>query len=151
MDRAGIPFGVFAVLVGLGIGYLMLAFPEGVSPNYPIWVALLAPLAFVFGGLLMLAHATGHPSASAFAVAALALCLLVIVNWAAFFTDHIQCRVIISFLGVAILQRYPSEAECRDSLRIVMACLDTLVLVPVLVFAWRKFAGGHREPTRLRR
>ena len=40
MDRAGIPFGVFAVLVGVGLGYFMLAFPEGVGPKYPIWVAL---------------------------------------------------------------------------------------------------------------
>ena len=80
MDRAGIPFGIVAILVGLGVGYLMLAFPEGVSSSYPIWIALLAPLAFVCGGLLMLARALGYPSLLAFAVKAFAVCLLLIVN-----------------------------------------------------------------------
>ena len=145
MDRAGIPFGVVAILVGLGIGYLMFAFPESINPTYPIWIALLAPLAFAFGGLLIVAHALGYPSFSALATKALALCLLVIVNWAAFFASHIQCRETISFLGVAILERYPSEAECRESLRLVIACMDSLVLVAILVFVWRKFANGHSD------
>ena len=48
MDRAGIPFGILTILVGLGIGYLMLAFPEGLSSDYPIWIALLAPLVFAW-------------------------------------------------------------------------------------------------------
>ena len=148
MDRPGIPFGVLAILVGLGIGYLMLAFPEGVSPSYPIWVALLAPFAFVLGGSLIFAHAMGYPSFFALTVKAFALCLLAIVNWAAFFSGHIKCRVVVSFLGVAILQRYPSEVECQESLRIVIGCMDALVLVAVLVFAWRKFAGGQREPAK---
>lgn len=147
MNRAGIPFGVFAILVGLGVGCLMVAFPEGVSPAYPIWIALLAPLAFVFGGLLILAQALDNPGFSALAVKALALCLLVIVNWAAFFAGHIQCRETLSFLGAAILERYPSEVECRESLRIVMACLDSVVLVALLAFVWRKWASGHSEST----
>jgi hypothetical protein len=144
MDRAGIPFGVFAIVLGLGLGYLMLAFPEGVSPGYPIWVALLAPLAFLLGGLLLIAHALGVPGFAAFAVKALALCLLAIVNWAAFFTSHVQCRVIVSFLGVAVVERYPNEVECQESLRIVMACMDLPILIVILAFVWRKFAGVHR-------
>jgi hypothetical protein len=124
----------------------MFAFPEGISPTYPIWIALLAPLSFAFGGLLIIAHALGYSRFSALATKALALCLLVIVNWAAFFASHIRCREAISFLGVAILERYPSEAECRESLRLIMACMDSVVLVALLVFVWRRFASGHSDP-----
>ena len=148
MERPGIAFGVLAILAGAGVGYLMLAFPEGANPAYPIWIALLVPLAFVLGGVLMLAHALGYSSLSTIAVTAFALCLLAIVNWAAFVAGHVQCRVIVSFLGSAILAKYPSESECRESLRVVIACIDLVVLVPVLVFAWRKMAGAARSPTR---
>ena len=65
-----------------------------------------------------------------------ALCLLAIVNWAAFFTGHIQCGEAISFLGAAILERYSSEVECRNNLRIVVACIDTAV------FHSSHFSGG---------
>ena len=147
MDRAGIAIGIVAILVGLAIGSLMIASPQNINPAYPIWIAFLAPLACVFGGLLVCAHALGRPIFIPIMFIGLALCLLVVVNWAAFFTSHIQCRETLSFLGLAILERYPSEVECRASLRIVMACLDAAVLVPVAVLGWRKLIRRDREST----
>jgi hypothetical protein len=147
VNPGGLALGVVAMLMGLALGSWMLASPEGVNPAYPIWIALLAPLAFVLGGALACAHAVGRPAAVAITFKAFALCLLLIVNWAAFFTSHIHCRETLSLLGVAILERYPSEIECRASLRIVTACLDTAVLVFVAMFVWRKVANRNGEPT----
>ena len=121
MNRAGIAIGVVAVILGLAFGSLMIVSPEGINPAYPIWVALLAPLAFVFGGLLVCAHALGGPAFVAITFRGFALCLLVLVNWGALFSTHIQCREAVSFLGLPILERYPSELECRAGLRVIMA------------------------------
>jgi len=147
MDRAIIPFGIVALLVGLGGGYLMLEYPEGLNPAWPIWIALVAPIAFALGGLLLIANGLGYPKFSGIMVTAVTLCLLAIVNWAAFFTSHIQCREAISFLGAAILERYPSEVECRDSLRIVVACVDTALLIPLVALVWHKLAGARGKAT----
>jgi len=147
VNPAGIAVGVVAILIGLAFGSLMLASPEGLNPAYPIWIALLAPLAFVFGGMLVCAHASGRPGFVAITFSALAFCLLLIVNWGAFFSSHIQCRETLSFLGLPILEWYPSEVECRSSLRVIMACLDAVVLVLVAVLIWRRVANGHPEST----
>jgi hypothetical protein len=146
MDRTVIPLGIVAVLIGLGSGYAMVAYPEGLNPAWPIWMALVVPAVFVLGGLHIIANGLGYPKFSGTLLKIIALCFLAIANWAAFFTSHIQCREAISFLGVAILERYPSEVECRDSLRIIMACVDAIVLVPLVTFAWRKFAGIRSGP-----
>jgi len=148
VNRPGIAIGVVAVLVGLALGSLMLASPQGINPAYPIWIAMLAPLAFVCGGLLICAHALGQPVFVAITFRALAFCLLVIVNWGAFFSDHIHCREALSFLGVAILERYPSEVECQSSLRIIMGCLDAAVLVFLTVLVWGKVASRLRQSTK---
>ena len=128
------------MLIGVAIGYVMLAFPEGTNPEYPIGIALLAPLAFILGGVLVCAHALGRLSIVAIAFAALALCLLAVVNWAAFFTSHVQCRETLSFLGFAILERTPSALECGASLRVIMASLDAVVLIALAVYGWRRWA-----------
>src|SRR5215468_7257053 len=99
MDRAVIPFGIVAVLIGLGSGYAMVEYPEGLNPAWPIWMALVVPLVFVVGGLLIIANGLGYPRFSGVMLTIVALGLLAIVNWAAFFTSHIQCRQAISFLG----------------------------------------------------
>jgi len=147
MDRATIPFGIVAVLVGLGSGCLMVGYPEGLNPAWPIWIALVVPIVFTLGGLLIIASGLGYPKLSGTMASVVALCLLVIVNWAAFFTNHIRCREAISFLGAAILERYPSEVECRDSLRIIVACVDTVVLIALVALAWRKLASPGGKPT----
>jgi hypothetical protein len=145
MDRAGVVLGVLAILVGLALGYLMLAFPGNVNPAYPIWIALLAPLAFVFGGLLFGAHALGYPGVIAIAFKALAFCLLVLIHWGAFFSSGIECRETMSFFGVTVLERYSSEDECRASLRMIIVCSDAAIIVALAVLAWRKMAGPDRE------
>ena len=147
MDRAVIPFGIVALLIGLGSGYLIVEYPEGLNPAWPIWIALVVPIVFVLGGVLIVANGLGYPKFSGIMVTIVVLCLLAIVNWAAFFTSHIQCRETISFLGVAILERYPSEDVCRDQLRIIVTCLDTVVLIPLIVFVWRKLASAGGKPT----
>jgi hypothetical protein len=147
MDRAVIPFGIVAVLVGLGSGYLMVEYPEGLNPAWPIWIALVVPIAFVLGGLLIITNGLGYSTFSGIMLTIVVLCLLAIVNWAAFFTNHIQCREAISFLGAAVAERYPSELECRDSLRIVVACVDTAGLIALFAFVWRKFAGVGDKAT----
>ena len=147
MDRAVIPLGIVAVLVGLGSGYLMVEYPEGLNPAWPIWIALVVPIVFVLGGLLIIANGFGYSTFTGIMLAVVALCLVAIVNWAAFFTSHIQCRVAISFLGAAILERYPSEVECRDSLRILVACVDAVVLIPLVAFVWRRLASADGKPT----
>ncbi|PWT86327.1 MAG: hypothetical protein C5B56_12640 [Proteobacteria bacterium] len=147
MDRAVIPLGIVAVLVGLGSGFAMVEYPAGLNPGWPIWIALIVPIVFVLGGLHIIANGLGYPKFSGAMLTVVALCLLAIVNWAAFFTNHIQCREAISFLGAAILERYPSEVECRDNLRIIMVCIDTVVLLPLLAFAWRKLASVGGKPS----
>jgi len=147
MDRAVIPLGIAAVLVGLGSGYAMVEYPEGLNPAWPIWIALVVPIVFILGGLLIIGNGLGYPKFSGIMLTIVALCLLATVNWAAFFTDHIQCREAISFLGTAILERYPSEVECRDNLRILVGSLDTLVLIPLLAFVWRKLASVSGKPS----
>jgi len=144
VNRGAIPMGIIAVLVGLGTGYMMLTQPEGLNPEWPLWMALVAPLVFVLGGLLLIAHGLELPGFSSVMMAAVVLCLLAIANWAAFFTNHIQCRITLSFLGIAVNRWYPSEAECRDSLRVIMAGVDILALMPLVAFARHKWATAQR-------
>jgi len=144
MNAAGMAIGIVAIFSGVAIGVLMLAFPGGINPAYPAWIAILAPLAFVLGGVLACAHALGRPTLVAAAFSGFALCLLAIVNWGAFFSSSIQCLETVSFLGMEILQRYPSEVECRAGLRIIMAYLDAVVLIAVAVLVWRRWAS--RDP-----
>jgi hypothetical protein len=148
VERSGVAIGILAIVIGLAVGYAMIAFPEGTNPAYPIWIALLAPLAFILGGVLICAHTLGRFSMVAIAFGALAFCLLAIVTWGAFSSSHIQCRETLSFLGLRILERYPNELECRAGLRVIMACLDAGVLVVLAVSAWHRWAGGRRESTK---
>lgn len=139
MDRPGVIFGIISIVVGLGVGYLMISFPENTNPNYPQWVASLAPLAFVLGGILACAHAFGAFRLVGLAFAGLGLCLLVLVNWGAFFSDTIRCRESVSFLGVELLRRYPDEAACQATLRLLMMFVDTIVLVVAGLAAWHQW------------
>jgi hypothetical protein len=145
---ASIAMGIVSIIIGLASGYFLLVSPENINPEYPIWIAFLAPLVFLFGGLLIFAHAFNHPTFNKIMLSALALCLLVIVNWAAFFTSHIQGRVTISFFDIPILEQYLSEVESRANLHIIMACLDAVVLVVLIGFGWRRLASRDRESTK---
>jgi hypothetical protein len=137
VNRDLILFGVVILGVGLGIGYLMYEHPEGLNPDWPIWLAALAPALFALGGLHMVSEGLGFPRFSIAMLRLIAVCFWAIVNWAAFFTTHIQCIETVSFLGFEIFDRYPSEMECRNGLRVIIVCVDALIVLPVMVLAWR--------------
>jgi hypothetical protein len=139
MERGLVFIGIVVLIVGLGCGYLIYAYPQGLNPAWPIWMAMLAPAVFILGGMHMIAAGLGRPGVAHAMVRAIVVCLLAIANWAAFFTTHIQCKETVSFLGVSILTWHPSEAECRLGLRIVVSCIDVLILLPVLWFAWSRW------------
>jgi hypothetical protein len=148
MERSLVLFGIVAVIVGFEIGYLMYAHPEGLNPAWPLGLAMLAPAAFILSGMHMIAAGLGYPGVANMMLLAVAVCLVAIVNWAAFFTTRIQCSETVSFLGVPVLSRYPSEAECRVGLRIIISCMDALILLPLLWFAWRKWQSRSVAPTK---
>lgn len=138
MNRGLILFGVVALLVGAGTGYLIWVHPEGLNPAWPIWMAMLAPAVFTLGGLHMIAAGLGYPRVSGVMLAAIAVAFFAIMNWAAFFTTGFRCVETVSFLGVGILQRYPNEIDCRSRLQGIVGFVDALVVLPSLAFAWRK-------------
>lgn len=138
MNRDLIIFGIVALIVGLGAGYLIFAHPEGLNPEWPIWMASLVPALFAIVGLHMVAGGLGLPRFSATMLKLIPVCLWAIVNWAAFFTTRFNCLVTVSFLGITIFNGPPSEMECRNSLRVIVACVDALIVLPSVAFTWRK-------------
>ena len=139
-------FGVVALIVGIGTGYLICAHPEGLNPSWPIGMALLAPAVFALAGIHMVATGLGYSRFSGVMFSAIALCFLAILNWAAFFTSHFHCLETVSFFGVPILRRQPTELECRYQLRTIAALVDAAVLIPMIIFAWRRLRDRRRRP-----
>jgi hypothetical protein len=148
MNRAQAAFGLFTVLVGVGIGYLMYSRPEGLNPEWPIGMAMIVPAVFVLGGLHILADGLRQTRLAIAMLRAILVCFWAIVHWGAFFTAHFQCSVTISFLGAGILGWNPSEMECRNSLRLMIAGLDAIVIIVVAVFAWQRYQARLKEPGR---
>ena len=144
MNRALIAFGIFTLVVGVGIGYFMYTRPEGLNPEWPIWMALLVPAVFTLGGLHMIAAGLDQPRLSIAMLRGILFCFWAIVHWAAFFTTHIQCVATVSFLGAGIVQWHPSEMECRNSLRVLVAVLDVLVIVAVGAYTWHRHRALRR-------
>ena len=139
MDRGQIGFGVVALVLGLGVGALMLATPEGLNPNWPMGMALLAPTAFVLAGLHMVASGLGYLRFSGAMLTLIVFVMWGIVNWATFFTTQHGCVARLSVAGIALFGWTPSEADCRAALQMLVASLDGLLVVLILVVAWRKF------------
>ncbi|HKI02257.1 MAG TPA: hypothetical protein VKK31_09765 [Thermoanaerobaculia bacterium] len=148
MDRAQVAFGILSLTVGVVSGYFMYTHPEGLNPAWPIWMALLAPAVFVLGGLHVIAAGLHQPRLSSATLGAIVFCLWAIVNWAAFFTNHIQCLATLSFLGAKIVKWHPSEMECRNSLRAIVAAIDTLVVIAAGFSAWHRYRAPRKEPGR---
>lgn len=148
MKSAQVAFGLFTLIVGVGIGYLMYTRPEGLNPEWPIGMALLVPAVFVLGGVLIIADTLEQTQLAIAVIRTLLFCFWAIVHWAAFFTNHIQCRVTVSFLGAGIARWYPNEIECRDSLRALIICIDALIVIVVGVFAWQRYQARRKEPGR---
>jgi len=138
MDRPLVGFGVMALLLGLGVGAAMMLMPEGLNPNWPMAMALLAPAAFVLAGLHMVASGLGYPRFSGAMLKCLVIVMWAVINWATFFTTQHACVATLSLGGVALLGWTPSESDCRASLQLLIASLDGLLIVVILVWAWRK-------------
>lgn len=145
MNRPLIGFGVITLIVGVGLGYFMYTHPEGLNPEWPIGMALFAPAVFALGGLHMIAAGLGRPRLSSNLLLAIVFVLLAIVHWAAFFTAY-QCVATLSFLGVKVAEWYPSEEECRDSLRTIVVIIDALVVIAAGVFAWQRNRDLRKAP-----
>ena len=79
-DRSVVAFGVFAVLVGVGSSYFMVTQPEGLNPECPLGMALLAPAAFTLGGLHMIGAGLGQPRLASAMILATIFCLLAVVD-----------------------------------------------------------------------
>ena len=148
MNRSVVAFGVFSVIVGVVSGYFMVKHPEGLNPEWPLGMALLAPAAFTLGGLHMIGTGLDRPRLASAMILATVFCLLAVANFAAFFTDHFQCRGTLSFLGVPVVRWYPSEAECRSSLRILMAGFDSFIAFLIGGSVWYRYRAPRREPGR---
>jgi hypothetical protein len=145
MNRPLIPFGALSLIVGVGTGYFMVTHPEGLNPHWPLGMALLAPAVFVLAGLHLIAAGLDRPRLANAMIQAIVLALLAIANWAAFFTKGFQCRATVSFLGARLAEWYPSEEDCRNSLRLLMGLLDALVVGLIGAFAWHR-ARARKGP-----
>lgn len=148
MKRAQIAFGIFTLIVGVGIGYLMYTHPEGLDPDWPLWMASVVPALFILGGVHIVADGLHRTYISHIMVRAMLLCFGAVANWAAFFTTEIQCRATLSFLGIPLLSLEPSEVECRNSLRAIVAGIDLLVIALVALFLWHRHRASRTEPGR---
>ena len=143
MNRGLALFGAVALLVGLGTGWLICAHPEGLNPSWPLGMAMIVPVLFTLTGLQMVASAAGYPRVSGYLLAAIAAGFFVILNWAAFFTTGFHCSETLSFFGVGILERHPSEVDCRTRLRMIAGCVDALVALFFIAFAWHRFGTSR--------
>ena len=150
MDRGLFAFGAVFLIVGVALGYFMVAYPEGLNPDWPIWAALLAPAAFALGGLHMMAEALRRPRLSGLMLRAILVCLWAIVNWAAFFSTHIDCAGRVSFLGAELFRWVPSEVECRNSLRAIVASIDSLVVMTAGIVVWQRARARRKEAEKIR-
>jgi hypothetical protein len=140
-----VAFGLVSLAVGVGTGYLMCAHPEGLNPQWPLWMALFAPASFAAAGMHLLAMGLGFPRLSAHMLAVVAVGILAVANFAAFFTTHFQSWVTVSFLGVALVSRPLDETTGRHSLRAIMVAVDTFVIA-ILVLAWRNSRKATTPP-----
>ena len=123
----------------------MVSQPLGLNPSWPLGAAMLVPAVFALGGLHMVATGLGLPRVSAAMLRGILLGFWAIANWAAFFSARVPCRQTASFFGVPILSRYPSEAECRNSLRVLIGSLDAVVAAMLVAVVWRRLRCRRAE------
>ena len=139
-------FGALFLIVGVGVGYLMYSHPEGLNPEWPLGMALMAAAAFAFGGLHLIAVAQGYPRASGVMLQAILVVFLVVFNWAAFFTSHYQCLETVSFLGIGLVQWVPSEESCRNGMRVIVGTIDLIIVLGLVAFAKQRWLHSRSEP-----
>ncbi len=143
-------FGFLFLIVGLGVGYMMYTQPEGLNPEWPLWLAMTAPVVFAFGGLHLLATGLGFPRLSIVMIQAVLIAFFGIFNWVAFFTAHIQCTESVSFLAIEFVRNIPSEEACRNGMRLIVGSIDLIVFLGLLAFAKQKFKQSRNESPTIR-
>lgn len=143
MERAQIAFGIFTLIVGVGIGYLMFTHPAGLDHDWPLWMALFVPALFILGGVHIVADAMNQTRISHIMIRGMVLGFGAVVNWAAFFTTGGQCLATVSFLGISLLSWEPSEVECRNSLRAIVAGIDLVVIAVIGLYLWHRRRASH--------
>jgi hypothetical protein len=88
------------ILVGAAFALLTYSYPEQLRA--PAWVAYVAALAFVFGGVTAIAGQLNSPRLRAWAPVAVLVCLVVPGIWVAFGASIRQCSFNSVYLyGVA--------------------------------------------------
>jgi hypothetical protein len=143
-------FGFLFLIVGLGVGYMMYTQPEGLNPEWPLWLAMTAPAVFAFGGLHLLATGLGFPRLSIVMIQAILMAFFGIFNWAAFFTANIQCTESVSFLGIEFVRKIPSEEACQNGMRLVIGSIDLIIFLGLLAFAKQKFKQSRNDSPTIR-
>ena|SRR5450631_1543940 len=139
-------FGFLFVVVGLGVGYMMYMQPEGLNPEWPLWLAMMAPAVFAFGGLFLMARALGFPSLSMMMLRVILLGFFGIFNWAAFFTTHYRCTETVSLLGIELLSYIPSEESCRNGTKVIVGTMDLLIFLGFVAYAKQRWQRSRGEP-----
>jgi hypothetical protein len=139
-------FGFVFVVVGLGVGYLMYTQPEGLNPEWPLWLGMMAPAVFAFGGLFLMARALDCPRLSMMMLRILLLGFFGIFNWAAFFTTHMQCTDSVSFLGIELVRTIPSEEACRNGMRLIVGSIDLIIFLGLVAYAKKRWQQSRSEP-----
>jgi hypothetical protein len=127
-------------------GYFMIAHPGGLNPEWPLVMALMAVSVFAFGGLHLLAVGLGYPRVSGILLQVILLALLGVFNWAAFFTTHFQCTQTVSFLGIEVVNRIPSEESCRNGMKVMVGTIDLVIVLGLVAFAKQKVRQSRSEP-----
>lgn len=146
MERSQIAFGIFTLIVGVVISYFMYTYPENLDPDWPLWMALVVPALFILGGLHIVADGMQRTHFSHMMIRAMLLCFGAIGNWAAFFTTSVECMATASFLGIPVLSWEPSEVECRNSLRALVAGIDLVVIAVIGLYYWNRYRASRKEP-----
>jgi hypothetical protein len=143
-------FGLISLVVGLASGCLIYTHPEGLNPEWPMGMALLAVSVFAFAGLHMIAVGLGYPRVSGIIVQVLLVAFFGVFNWAAFFTTHIQCIDSLSFLGIELLRHIPSEESCSNGLKVIVGTIDLLIFLGFVVYAKQRWQRSRSAspPTR---
>ena len=128
--------GGFMVL-GVGVGYWMYRSPEGLNPEWGLWIAEVVPAAFAIGGMFLVADAFGFRRLAVRLLQLLMWCMLLLAHWIAFFVTGAQCSVGLSLLGIDFLTVQPDDWMCRFVFLVIVLMVD-VVAIFVAVAGWRR-------------
>jgi hypothetical protein len=143
-------FGLLFLIVGMGVGYTMYRQPEGLNPGWPLWLAMMAPALFAFGGLHLMATGFGFPRLSIVMIQAVLVAFFGIFNWIAFFAPPAQCTGSVSFLGIELVRTIPSEEACRNGMKLIVGSIDLIVFLGLIAYAKQRLKQSRNESPTVR-